>query len=131
MVLWPGYFEIKSGPSGRIIQTPHKLGITFTLTQSLVCLEAMVVLMLRSVVGVGAVSGPRDHRVEPIVLVGRVLHGADAAVGLHQTVLALHHVAVPGLVGALDVPRVLVVDPVLVAVLGVCLQQCRVLNFEP
>ena len=64
-----------------------------------------------------------DVRVEPGVLVSGVVHDADGAVGLVQRVVALHHVAVAGLVLLLDVLRVLVLHLVRELVLGVRLKR--------
>ncbi len=71
--------------------------------------------------------GPRlaDDGVEAVDRVGRVVHGAHGAVGLHQRVLALDHVAVAGLGGVLLVARVRVVDAVLERVPRMALRRKR------
>ena len=68
--------------------------------------------------GVGG-RGLVDDGVESVVVVGGVLDGALAAVGLDEGVAALDYVTVAGLLLGLDVAGVGVVDAVAVAVLGV------------
>ena len=60
-----------------------------------------------------------DDGVETMVVIGGVVDGTFAAVGLDEGVTALDYVTVAGLVVGLDVAGVGVVDTVAVAVLGV------------
>lgn len=67
------------------------------------------------------------HCVEAVDGVGRVVHDASGAVGVHHRVLAGHHVAVPGLGVALGVPGHGVLDGIAVAVLGVVVERLGLL----
>jgi hypothetical protein len=81
----------------------------------------VVVFELRGRVNAGVALA--DHGVEAVDGVGGVVDGAHRAVRLHQTVLALDHVAVARLRLALLVACVRVVDAVVERVLRVRLQQ--------
>jgi len=67
-------------------------------------------------------SAAMNDCVEPVVVVSSVGHGTHRAVGLHQAVLAPHHIAVAFLPLALDVSCMGVVHTIIEAVLGVGLQ---------
>lgn len=73
--------------------------------------------------GVDGVSWAADDGVEPVVVVGGVVHGADGTVGLHQRVGPFDDVPVADLVLALVVSGVPILDAVVELVLGVGLQE--------
>ena len=68
------------------------------------------------------VPGLADHGVEPIMVVGGVVHGPHATIGLHQRVGTLDDVAVAHLVLGLVVAGVAVLDAVVELVLGISLE---------
>jgi len=70
-------------------------------------------------------TGLVDDRVKTVLLVGRVLHGPQGAVGVVHAVRSLHHVAVPMLLRGLVVAGVRVLNAVLVRVLGMGLSDTR------
>lgn len=54
------------------------------------------VMELSVTCGVGSVTWPVHHRVEPVVLVSGVLHHAHGTVGFHYGVLTLHYISMTG-----------------------------------
>jgi hypothetical protein len=61
--------------------------------------------------------------VESIVVISRVVHSADCAIGLHQAVRPLNHVTISGLPLALLVSCVRVVHSVVESVARICLEE--------
>jgi len=68
--------------------------------------------------GVISVSDLLDFGVESVVMVGGVVDFPGGAIGLLQSVVSLDNIAFPGLVLALDVTGVGVVDGVFEVVVG-------------
>ena len=75
--------------------------------------------------GMDGLAGPLHDGVEPVLVVGFVVDFPEGAVGLLEGVVPLDFVAFPGLVLALDVVCMRVVDFVFELVVGSSLGQER------
>jgi hypothetical protein len=74
---------------------------------------------------VSRVSGLYDFGVEPIMLIGSVLHCTGGSVGFHETVLTLNNISVSLLRLFLDVTSVLVIHSILKFVFRVSLRTIK------
>jgi hypothetical protein len=64
-------------------------------------------------------------RIEPAVLIRRVLHSENGTVRFVQRVLSLDHIPIPRFRLRLDIPSVMVLDSVFELIFGVGLEQSQ------